>query len=300
MSWSSTPVAASSLPAAQPGDHRATACCSRSGVVVAPTAQRRLRQRRGEEEVVGLVELGQRADVVVDVLQRPQQRQHAGGAAELGDRQRVGLEVAVRRAEPLLHVGDLAVELGEPDGEEVAGQRLVVVRRRDLLDLVARARPAASRRASTAATASGSGLALIADEDGVADPQRAGARAGSARRTGIGVPGALVAARAGPAPMIASSRRGAVAHGARHHALGDHPEHHLAGLRAVGAEAAAGLQADQPVAGGRDPDRAAAVVGARRRDDARRDRRARPARRAAGRVAEVPRVARRPPAARAR
>ena len=40
-------------------------------------------------------------------------------------------------AEPPLGVGDLGVELDEPDGEEVPRQRLVVVRRGDLLDLVA-------------------------------------------------------------------------------------------------------------------------------------------------------------------
>ena len=76
-------------------------------------------------------------DVVVDVPSDAEQRQHPGGPAELGARERVGLELAVGRAEPALHVGHLAVELGEPDGQEVAGQRLVVVRRGDLLDLVA-------------------------------------------------------------------------------------------------------------------------------------------------------------------
>ena len=83
----------------------------------------------------------------------------------------------------------------------------------------------------------------------------------------------------------------AVAHGPGDHALGHHPEHHLAGLRAVGAEAAAGLQADQPVARRRDPHRAAAVVGTGCGHDARGHGRARPTRRAAGRVGEVERVA---------
>ncbi len=57
---------------------------------------------------------------------------------------------------------------------------------------------------------------------------------------------------------------------------------------------AARLQPDQAAARRRDPDRAAAVVAVRDRDDARRDRRRRSAARPAGRVAERPRVARRP------
>ena len=79
---------------------------------------------------------------------------------------------------------DLSVELGEPDGEEVAGQGLVVVRRGDLLDLVPELGEQAAA-ASTAATASRSGWALMADADGVPDPQRAGrARIASANGTG--------------------------------------------------------------------------------------------------------------------
>ena len=58
---------------------------------------------------------------------------------------------------------DLAVELGEPDGQEVAGQRLVVVRRGDLLDLVAEVGQQLGGAPRRRSTASGSGSALIAE-----------------------------------------------------------------------------------------------------------------------------------------
>ncbi len=89
--------------------------------------------------------------------------------------------------------------------------------------------------------------------------------------------------------------RGTVPHGARYHPLGRHPQQHLAGLRAVGSQAPAGLEADESVAGGGDSDRPATVVGPGGRNDAGGHRRTGSARRAAWRVPDVPRVAGRAP-----
>ena len=55
MIWSSIPEAASSLPARALATTRA-ARCSPSGEVEGADRERRLGQRRGEEQVVGLVE----------------------------------------------------------------------------------------------------------------------------------------------------------------------------------------------------------------------------------------------------
>ena len=167
--------------------------------------ERRLGQRRGEEEVVGLVELRERVDVGVDVLQRPQQRQHPGGAAELGGapgcRPRSGCpasRAAASRRRPGRRAGRT----------RWSGSRAPAPRRRAAARPPrpgGRARRAASRRASTAATASGSGLRVDRRRGRVADPQRARAAGRSARRTGVVRRRGLVARAAGPAPMIASS-----------------------------------------------------------------------------------------------
>ena len=102
---SSIPVAVEQPAGAQPATTRA-ARCSAVGRAGGAHRQRRLGQRRGEEEVVGLVELGQRVGVAVDVRRAAShERQQPGRAAELGAGQRVGLEVAVGGAEPLPGVG---------------------------------------------------------------------------------------------------------------------------------------------------------------------------------------------------
>ena len=68
------------------------------------------------------MEVVERVDVVVDVVQRVEERADAGGAADLGDGERVRLEGAVADAQSLLDAADLPVQLGEPDGQEVARQ----------------------------------------------------------------------------------------------------------------------------------------------------------------------------------
>ena len=84
---------------------------------------------------------------------------------------------------------------------------------------------------------------------------------------------------------------GGVAHRSAQHTLGDEAEHRLSALRPVRHQPTRRFQADEAVAGGRDADGPATVVGARGGDDARRDRRGGPTRRSAGRVPEIPRVA---------
>ena len=83
---------------------------------------------------------------------------------------------------------------------------------------------------------------------------------------------------------------------ARQHAVDD--EEQAAGLGAERDPAALGLEPDEPAAGGRDPDRAAAVVAVRDRHHAGGDRRGGAAGGAARRPRRVPRVARRAEAAR--
>ena len=78
--------------------------------------------------------------------------------------------------------------------------------------------------------------------------------------------------------------------GPRQHAVAG--EERVAEVRSARDPAAARLQADQPAAGGGDPERAAAVVAVRHRDHARRHGSGRAARRASRRAFEVPRVVR--------
>ena len=61
------------------------------------------------------MEIVERTDVPVDVLQGGEQSSDAGGPTDLGCRERVGSERAVGRAESVLDQADLTVELGEPD-----------------------------------------------------------------------------------------------------------------------------------------------------------------------------------------
>ncbi len=83
------------------------------------------------------MKLGQGLDVVVSVFERGHDRQDTTGSAEFADGQRVGLEVAVAGAGSPLDIGDLVVKLCEPDGQKVTAQCGVIVRRRDLVDLMA-------------------------------------------------------------------------------------------------------------------------------------------------------------------
>ena len=89
---------------------------------------------------------------------------------------------------------------------------------------------------------------------------------------------------------LAEERRG-VAHAAGHHAVGDDPDRHVAHHLVLREPAPGRLEADQAVDRGRDPDRAAAVVGVRDRYGAGRHQRRRPADERARGVVEVPRVA---------
>ncbi len=166
------------------------------------------------------------------------------------------------------------------------------MRRGDLLDLVAelgqQGRGSLDGRDGLAI-----GVRVDGGRGGVADPEPARALLDLLRERD-GVPRALVARpRVGADDRVQQRRR--VAHGAGHHALGDHPEHHLAGLRTVRPQPPAGLQPHEAVAGRGDADRAAAVVGAGSGYDARRDRRAGAAGRAARGVVGVPGVAGRTP-----
>ena len=101
-------------------------------------------------------------------------------------------------------------------------------------------------------------------------------------------------ARLGAGEDVEQQRR--LAHRARQDAVAD--EEVLAGVRRGRDAAALGLQADEAAARGRDAQRAAAVVAVGERHHRRRDGGRRAARRAARRALEVPRVARRPAAAR--
>ena len=173
--------------------------------------------------------------------------------------------MAVRGAEAPLGVGDLTVELGEPDGEEVAGQCFVVVRWWDLLDLVPQR---AEQLRGALDRHDGFAVRAGVDRRGgrVSDPQDAGTvqdQLGERDRR----PRHLVGrARIRPGDRV--QQCGAVPHGARDDTLGHHPEHLLPGLGAVRAQTTARLQPHEPVAGGRYPDGAATVVGAGGRDDA--------------------------------
>ena len=224
------------------------------------------------------------------LVQRLEERADAGGAAELGDGERVGLEVAVGGAQALLDVGDLAVELGEPDGQEVAGQRLVVVRAASTSSTSWPELGQQRRGPSTAATASRSGWALMAEEAEYPIAQRAGRVDGSPRRTGSGRQGARTP-RSGSGADDRVEQAGAVAHGARHDTLGDHAEHRLAGLGAVRREAAASFRPTRPLqaAGMRTEPPPSLAPAAGTMPAA--DRRAGAAGRAARGVVEVPRVA---------
>ena len=87
---------------------------------------------------------------------------------------------------------------------------------------------------------------------------------------------------------LAEERR-AVAHRPGEHAVGDDADRHLTQWAVLGQPAAGRLQPDQAVDGGRDPDRAAAVVAVGERDGARGDERRRTGRRGAGGVLGRPR-----------
>ena len=89
------------------------------------------------------------------------------------------------RTEPPPGVGDLAVELGEPDGQEVTSQGLVVVRRGDLLDLVAQLGEQ-GRRGLDREHRLAVGVGVDRGRRGVPDAQRArcGRRIASAKGTG--------------------------------------------------------------------------------------------------------------------
>ena len=80
-----------------------------------------------------------------------------------------------------------------------------------------------------------------------------------------------------------------VGHRARQHAVAGQPR--VAEVRPARHAPAARLQPHQAAAGGRDPDRSAAVVAVRERQHPGRDRRRRAAARATGRALQVPRVA---------
>jgi hypothetical protein len=102
-----------------------------------PDARRRLGEGRGQQEVVGLVEGGQAAHVLMAALQRRAVLDAADRSAERRHHQRVEPEALVAGSGAAADVGDRVGRVDEPDAEEVAGQRGVVVGRGDRLDLVA-------------------------------------------------------------------------------------------------------------------------------------------------------------------
>ena len=84
---------------------------------------------------------------------------------------------------------------------------------------------------------------------------------------------------------------GAVAHAARDDVIDREAAPALAGERTARGAGARWLEPEEPAAGGRNADRSATVAGMRRRHDARRHGRGGPAGRAAGRAAQIPRIA---------
>ena len=96
--------------------------------------------------------------------------------------------------------------------------------------------------------------------------------------------------RVAPDLLGLAVERGGVAHAAGQHAVGDDPHRHVAHHLVLREPAAGGLEPDQSVDRGRDPDRAAAVVGVRDRHGAGRHQRRRAGRRGAGVVVGAPRA----------
>ena len=158
-----------------------------------------------------------------------------------------------------------------------------------LLDLVAERRPAARRRRARRARRRGSSVGVERRERRDADPQparlarRRRARTARRRRRPRRVAGL------GAGEDVEQQRR--LAHGARQDAVLQ--EEALAGVGRQRDAPARRLEADEAAAGGRDAQRAAAVVAVGDRDHAGGDGGRRAAGRAAGRALEVPRVARR-------